>query len=393
MNSQNTPVHIRLWHRDFWMMSTASFLLSASIYMLIPVLPVWLIETEHFNMLQVGAAMGIFGLGLFLFGCFCNYLVQRFRRNKICVLSIFLVTACLAALYYIHGMTNQYVEVRVILLQRLLLGAMFGLAQMVLLSTLIIDSTESFRRTEANHSSAWFSRLALSIGPMMGLVLFNYIGFDAVLLASMVSSLAAAALIMAVIIPFRTPEETAHVFSCDRFLLVRGWVLLLNFLLFSCVVGMLLSRGLSDRFYGMMMVGFLLALLAQRFVFRDAELKSEVVTGLILLFAALLMIYFRPLPVIWYLAPAFLGLSIGIISSRFLLFFIKLSRHCQRGTSQSTYMLGWESGLALGIGIGYACFDNENTDMLLLVAMLLTIGALCMYMYYTHNWFIVHKNR
>ena len=155
---------------------------------------------------------------------------------------------------------------------------------------------------------------------------------------------------------------------------------------------MLLSRGLSDRFYGMMMVGFLLALLAQRFVFRDAELKSEVVTGLILLLAALLMIYFRPLPVIWYLAPTFLGLSIGIISSRFLLFFIKLSRHCQRGTSQSTYMLGWESGLALGVGIGYACF-GEKTDLLLLVAMLLTIVALCTYLYYTHNWFIVHKNR
>ena len=391
MNSQNTPVHIRLWHRDFWMMSTASFLLSAAIYMLIPVLPVWLIETEHFNMLQVGVAMGIYGAGLFLFGCFCNFLVQRFRRNRVCIVSIFLMTVCLAALYYIHGMTNQYVEVRVILLQRLLLGAAFGLAQMVLSSTLIIDASESFRRTEANHSSAWFARMALSIGPMVGIVLFNYVGFDAVLLASMISALAGAALIMAVIIPFRTPDETAHLFSCDRFILTQGWVLMLNFMLFSCAVGMVLSLGLSDRFYGMIMVGFLLALLAQRFVFRNAELKSEIVSGLILLLAALLMIYTRPLPAVWYLAPAFLGLSIGIVSSRFLLFFLKLSRHCQRGTSQSTYMLGWESGLALGIGIGYACFDETNP--MLLVAGVLTVAALAMYNYYTHNWFLTHKNR
>ena len=139
------------------------------------------------------------------------------------------------------------------------------------------------------------------------------------------------------------------------------------------------------------MVGFLLALLAQRFVFRNAELKSEIVSGLILLLAALLMIYTRPLPAVWYLAPAFLGLSIGIVSSRFLLFFIKLSRHCQRGTSQSTYMLGWESGLALGIGIGYACFDETNP--MLLVAGVLTVAALAMYNYYTHNWFLTHKNR
>ena len=391
MNSQNTPVHIRLWHRDFWMMSTALFLLSASIYMLIPVLPVWLMETEHFNMLQVGAAMASFAIGLFLPGCFCNYLVQRFRRNKVCVISIFLMTACLSAFYYLHGITSQYVEVRVILLQRLLLGATYGLAQMVLSSTLIIDASESFRRTEANHSSAWFARMALSLGPLFGLLLFNYMGFDAVLLASMVAALGAAALIMTVVIPFRTPDETVRVISCDRFFLTHGMVLFVNFFIFSLVIGLMLSLGLSDRFYAMMMGGFLLALLAQRFVFRDAELKSEVISGLILLLAAILMIYTRPLPVVWYIAPVLTGLSVGIICSRFLLFFIKLSRHCQRGTSQSTYMLGWESGLAMGIGVGYACF--EDPDVSLIVAMLLTVVSLVMYNWYTHTWFVNHKNR
>jgi hypothetical protein len=141
----------------------------------------------------------------------------------------------------------------------------------------------------------------------------------------------------------------------------------------------------------MMMTGFLLALLAQRFVFRNAELKSEIVSGLILLLAALLMIYTRPLPVVWYLAPTLLGFSIGVVCSRFLLFFIKLSRHCQRGTSQSTYMLGWESGLAFGIGIGYACFEECNP--MIFVAGLLTVAALAMYNYYTHDWFLTHKNR
>ena len=391
MNSQNTPVHIRLWHRDFWLMSTAEFLLSASIYMLIPVLPVWLMETEHFNVLQVGVAMGIFALGIILPGCFCNYLVQRFRRNKVCVLSIFVMAACLSALYYLHGINSQYVEVRFILLQRLLLGASFGLAQMVLSSTLIIDASESFRRTEANHSSAWFSRMALSIGPMVGIVLFNYVGFDAVILGSMISALASAALIMTIVVPFRAPEEIKHVISFDRFLLPEGWVLLLNFVLFSFTIGLVLSLGLSDRFYGMMMVGFLLALLAQRFVFRDADLKSEAVSGLILLIAALLMIYTRPLPIVWFIAPVMLGLVIGIVCSRFLLFFIKLSRHCKRGTSQSTYMIGWECGLALGIGCGYICFDDA--DVMLLVAMSLSAVALLMYNSITHSWFLKHKNR
>ena len=132
-------------------------------------------------------------------------------------------------------------------------------------------------------------------------------------------------------------------------------------------------------------------MLAQRFVFRDAELKSEVVSGLILLLAAQLMIYTRPLPVVWYISPVLMGLAVGICCSRFLLFFVKLSRHCQRGTSQSTYMLGWESGLALGIGLGYACFDDA--DVLIIVSLVLAAAALLMYHFYTHSWFVKHKNR
>ena len=156
-------------------------------------------------------------------------------------------------------------------------------------------------------------------------------------------------------------------------------------------VGLLFSLPLHERFFAMMMVGFLFALLAQRFVFRDAEVKSEVVTGLILMGAALLMMLTHPQPIVWYVAPVFVGFSLGIIGSRFLLFFIKLSRHCQRGTSQSTFLLGWESGIAWGLGIGLAVFQRQS-DVVLLAALILVVCALVLY-HFTHNWFVKHKNR
>ena len=87
-----------------------------------------------------------------------------------------------------------------------------------------------------------------------------------------------------------------------------------------------------------------------------------------------------------------MGFAIGLICSRFLLFFIKLSRHCQRGTSQSTCFLGWESGLALGLGLGYALFPADN-DSLLVTSFVLAVIALFLYNSYTHRWFLQHKNR
>ena len=91
-------------------------------------------------------------------------------------------------------------------------------------------------------------------------------------------------------------------------------------------------------------------------------------------------------------APILLGLGMGIVSARFLLFFIKLSRHCQRGTSQSTFFLGWETGLALGLCVGYALFYGQR-DLLLYAALLLTAAALLMYHLFTHGWFMRNKNR
>ena len=392
MNSQNTPVHVRLWHRDFWLMSIANMMLSMSVYVLVPSMPVWLIETERFSAREVGFAMAVFAVGLFFFGGFCSWLVQRFRRNRICIYSIVMLIGCLSLLYYVHSLNSDKLEFWLIVLQRFMLGATFGLAQMVLSSTLIIDTSESDKRTEANHSAAWFSRFAMSLGPLLGLIMFNYKNFDAVLLASVFCASVAIILILTVNFPFRTPSDSYKIFSTDRFLLTNSMPLLVNLLLVSVAVGLLMSLGLSDRFYGVVMMGFLLALLAQRFVFRDAELKSEIVSGLVLLLAVLIMIYTRPLPIVWYVAPLLLGLAVGIVCSRFLLFFIKLSRHCQRGTSQSTYFLGWESGIALGIGLGYAFFLNDDKS-LLIVALVLTSAALLMYHYYTHAWFLKNKNR
>jgi hypothetical protein len=298
----------------------------------------------------------------------------------------------ISVLYYVHGMQSGFVEFWIIILQRLFLGATFGLAQMVLVSTLINDTSESYQRTEANHSAGWFSRFAVSLGPIVGFVMFYYKNFDAVLLASVFCAACSVVLILAVNFPFRSPSDTIRVLCLDRFLLTNGTPLFINLMLFAVVIGMLMTLGLSDRFYGCIMAGFLLALVAQRVVFRDAELKSEIVTGLTLLMAALILIYTRPLPIVWYVVPTFLGLSIGIVCSRFLLFFIKLSRHCQRGTSQSTYMLGWESGIALGLGIGYAFFLNDDKGILI-VCLVLSAVALLMYNYYTHKWFLEHKNR
>ncbi|MBQ4386397.1 MAG: MFS transporter [Prevotella sp.] len=389
MNTQNTPVHIKLWHRDFWLLVVANLLLTMSVYILLPVLPQWLMQTENLTPEETGLTMGAFGLGLYLLGSQCSWLVQRYRRNVVCMWAVIVLALDVALLGYMDGLRSVFVEFWVILLHRLVLGATFGLAQMVLSSTLIIDTCESYQRTEANYSASWFARFALSLGPLAGLMTYRLAGFGEVLWGAIGCALLSVVFIKLVNFPFRSPEENVHVASLDRFLLPEGHVLFANLLLVSTVMGLLLTLPLTMLFYGLMMGGFLLALLAQRFVFRDAELKSEVVSGLILLIAALLILLGYPASPV---APVLVGLGMGITSARFLLFFIKLSRHCKRGTSQSTFFLGWETGIALGLALGYGLMYGRY-DVLLYTSLALVAVALLMYHLFTHAWFVRNKNR
>ncbi len=391
MNSQSTPVHIRLWHKDFWLMAIANFLLAMTVYMLVPTMPRWLIDAQQFSAQDAGIAMAAFGVGLFALGAFISYMVQHYRRNLVCIFAVLVEALLITVLYYIDGLHMRVADPMVVFVQRFAQGAVFGLAQMVLTSTLIIDTSESFQRTEANHSAAWFSRFALSMGPMAGLLIGRIAGFHYVLLATMACAMAVVVLVLLVNFPFRAPQDDIPTVSLDRFFLPHGFPLFVNLQLVTLAVGIILSVVMIEQFYSMMMVGFAVAILSQRFVFKNAELKSEVVTGLILMGVALLMMITRHLPIVMYAAPLFIGMGVGLIGSRFLLFFIKLSRHCQRGTSQSTFLLGWESGIAWGVGAGVAIFQG-NITAALIAALVLVIAALAMY-HFTHNWFTNNKNR
>ncbi len=387
MDTQNTPVHVKLWHREFWWMAIANLLLMMSAYMLVPALPPYL-QGEGYDALHVAGVMGIYGVGVFALGGFCSYLVQRYRRNHVCQHAILGVVLSIALLYYLEFVLNVKLEYWMVFCARFLQGAFLGLAQMTLSSTLVIDTCESFLRTEANHTAAWFSRFALSLGPVVSLLVGHWFGYGWVLVSACGLALAAWVLIAMVKFPFKAPSDTMKVYSLDRFFLPQGTLLFFNLAMIAAAVGLLFSQVQTETFYAMLLVGFFLALLAERYAFANADLKSEVVSGLIMMAAGVLILHTRHATAVTYVAPSLIGFGIGAVGSRFLLFFIKLAKHCQRGTSQSSFFLAWELGLSLGLFAGVM----EHGRILALCLCQLA-ASLFLYIVLVHPWYVRHKNR
>lgn len=395
MDTQNTTLHIRTLRKEFWMLAIANMLVTMAVYMTIPQ-QINLLQSMRFTAWQQGCVMGVFGLGLFVFGPYINYFVERYPRKRVGLLALLLLIADMGCCYYV-GQTPYVADFGVQLALRFLLGVTFGMFQMVLLSTLVIDSVQSFVRTEANHHAVWFGRFAMALGPFAGLwalqhVNVAHVAFLPIAFLPIALSVLAYILVALVGFPFKTPAEQVGFVSFDRFFLPEGSLLFIMLFAVTTIAGMLLTIPMTVSVYGLLLAGFLLALLSERFVFANADLKSEAITGLTSMLAALLISYVRHTELQGLISATLFGLGLGLIGSRFLLFFIKLSRHCQRGTSQSSFFLGWESGISCGLFLGLSVFQGMYHSMLLIA--IIWIGLLlAVYNFFVHNWYTKHRNR
>jgi putative sugar transporter len=391
MDTQNIPVHVRLWNKHFWLLAMANLLLVMSSYMLVATIPLRM-EVRGYSILQIALVMGMFFVGIYLFGSLSGYLVQRYRRKNVFNLSILLLLAVTGVLYYLSSLPYNSFDYMLLVGLRFMQGAFYGLSQLVLLSTLIIDTVEAVHRTEANHAATWFGRFALSLGPLAGIYVYQSMNFGSVLILSCICLLVAFVFVNLIRFPFRMPSEDYSRFSFDRFLLKGSHWLFVNVVLVTSVVGVLLSIEHTPRFYGMMMLGFVIAILAERFVFADADLRSEATTGMIVIGIAVLLMITRRQESVSYIVPILIGLGVGLIGSRFLLFFIKMSDHCQRGTSQSTFLLAWETGIGIGLVLSYGLFHLEQ-PLVLWVCLGILAASLILYDTFIHSWYIKHKHR
>ena len=191
-------------------------------------------------------------------------------------------------------------------------------------------------------------------------------------------------------VPFRAPLCPPK-FSLDRFWLPNGWLMFLQTIPVAAVTGILLGTIHRYEFYVFIMVGFCLALLALHFVFLNADIRSEIVSGNILWAAGLLLLIFREGTPAFYASSILIGMGIGLTVARLLVFFIKLSHHCERGSANTSYMFAWELGIGLGLFLGYTGFPDPLESYW--VCLWILAGALVFYLLLTHRWFMAHKVR
>lgn len=378
-----------LWTPGFIYAYLGNLLLFASLYMLLPVLPMYMAVKFGTSLSVAGMILALFAVSMFFTGPFYSYLIDTYKRKSVCLLSYLAVIAILGG-YSIAGSLAWMAVLRMIQ------GALFGITT-TMESTLAIDITASTKRSEGNTCFTWAGRLGMVFGPMLGLLLYRYEGMQDVIYASFGCGATGLFFVSLIHVPFRAPIGASFC-SLDRFILPKGWVPALNIILVSFTFGALLTtinmytqsiymQNVTIMFFILMAGGFILAMIANKLVFVNADIRARVVSGLLLMGASLLLIITHVESVALFTAAVLMGMGIGLVASDFLLIFVKLSQHCQRGTANTTYLLAWELGVALGVWAGCYLIETASYITVFMAGIISTTIALIFYLVFTNPYF------
>ncbi len=375
---------MKFWTYDFAKICFANLFLTTAIYLILPILPFYLVDKFSVSLTTAGAVMAVSSFTLYLLGPLFSYLVDTYKRKTVCLLSLLCVIAILAGYFYVASWIGVFIF-------RLMQGALSGVAYMSMGSTLAVDITHTSHRSRANTCYARFSRMGMALGPATGLFAWYYFGIEAIVYLICLFGFAGLLLVSLIRVQFRAPIGVS-LFSFDRFFLPRGTLLAINFLLIGFSFGLIFVTMQSFAFYLLLAVGFILAMITNSLVFAEADTKASIVSGMILLGASFALLCAHSNDTALRTAAVLMGLGIGMVSYHFLFMFVKLSEHCQRGTANTMYLFSWETGV--GMGLATACYlIDSNAFPVYYVGILGVIAALVLYLGITNKYYLSHKVR
>lgn len=207
---------------DFRRMCAANFLMFASVYMLLTILPMAVGN-------EVTGIYPAFLVGMVVAGPFQAYLADTFRRKHVMMLALVGIALTMLAAPYVSAMHYMVVA--------LVQGACFTLAAGAG-NTISIDITPSGHRTSGNMLFALCGRVGMVVGMLLGI--WAFVRYPLAHLTYIAAALDGVALLLSagVYVPFRAPMGV-KLCSLDRFWLGRAWLPALNVGILTFAFGML----------------------------------------------------------------------------------------------------------------------------------------------------------
>lgn len=385
----------KLWNSEYIKVMACNFLLFFSFYLLTPLLPIYLDQQFNANKDMIGLVLSGYVVATLLVRPFSGFIVDSFNRKKVLTICFFCFFIVFAG-YVGAGTLLMFAIIRTIH------GLPFGAAT-VANSTVAIDVLPSSRRNEGLGFYGLSNNIAMAIAPTTGIYIYSLTDNFALLFwISLIVAMGGYLLSIRVKLPQRELVTDKPKLSLDHFFLGRAWLLAVNIMLFGLCWGILSNYvaiygkeklNITDGtglFFMILAVALVIARLIGRRQLRAGHLTQNCTLGVILSSVGYILFALSSVWGVWcyYGAAMFIGLGNGQMYPAFLNMFVKMARHDQRGTANSSILISWDLGMGIGILLGGVIAEYVGFTEAFGVAAAMQIAGALLFITLTAGFFM-----
>ncbi|HEY5509022.1 MAG TPA: MFS transporter [Paludibacter sp.] len=362
----------KLWTQSFICACIGNFLLFFAFYLLLPILPLYLMEEFHTSKSLIGIILSCYTIAALLMRPFAGFVLDMFNRKPIYLLSFFLFALCFVG-YPLANLVNLF------LILRILHGFAFGLITTAG-NSLIVDIMPSSRRGEGLGYFGISNTIAMAIGPMTSLFIHDYYTFDSIFHVAIASGFVGFLFAVSIKSSSNTDKVVKQPLAFDRFLLFEGMNAGLCLLLMGVPYGILTTfiaiygkelgiQSVMGIFFLLMAAGMIISRIFSGRMIDNGRLVQAIAYGTffcaITFFALaglkLINVQYNSLILtLFYAISLLLGVGYGMLFPAYNTLFVNLAPNNRRATASSTYMTSWDIGIGIGLVAGGWLADSKG---------------------------------
>jgi MFS family permease len=362
----------RLWTFNFVRACLANFLLFFAFYLLIPVFPLYLIDTFGATKSTIGIVLSSYTIAALLVRPFSGFVLDMAQRKPLYLIAffVFVITFVSYPLALTIGMFMVF---------RILHGFAFGFVTTAG-NSLVVDILPATRRGEGLGFFGIANNLAMVVGPMTGLLMQSRTGYPSIFYTAIAVGLAGFVFAASIKVQKSEIIREKMPIALDRFFLMKGVQAGITLMLIGIPYGMFITYlAVYGKELGIQTdLGFFFSLLAvglvgSRFfsgkMVDRGQLTNAIEYGLLISVSGMIMLAFlQQLMPVWpeftellfLIIPVVLGIGYGLTFPAYNTLFMNLAPHNRRATASSTFMTSWDTGVGIGLVLGGSLGDSQG---------------------------------
>ena len=377
-----------LFTPSFIAVCSANLLFFIASFMMVPVLPIYLLDGLHASKSVVGIILSAYMIGALVMRPLSGFLADQFPRKI-----LFLVCGILfAAQFEGYLLFNALALVGIV---RALHGMSFG-ALSTSAATLAVDvipiaklgtGIGLFGAAILMHEQLTARKLLCIAVALIGMVFVSGVADSGLPDAGEAKGILLGLLVK----KQRVTASRGEKISLDRFFLKKGTYAFIGLVLMAFVYGLLvnyLSVFARERhvmanpgyFFLLMSLGLILSRLFAGGMIDKGYIGRLILGGKGTILLASLLFLFVPTETVFFGSAVAFGLGFGMMSPSYQTLFINLAEPTRRGTANATYLIAWDVGIGAAVLLGGLIAEISSFDDAFILGLIMLFFSAVLYM-------------